>query len=190
MALSVAELAEVIRRPEVDRAAVVERLRHWTSIGMLEPEGDLNPGTGKRREYDDSAIFAAAILNALADLGIPIGKVRYYMVVLLLAQRAQNLWAKKRSADLYLEVADFGRPNPQGVTHAVFLHEGGKRDHLGSLTHPRSEGSLILPVSRLFARIEKRMKALRAEAASTGEQRGRRKSTSSGGAKGRGERIK
>ncbi len=37
MALTVAELAEVIRRPDADRAAVVERLRAWSDVGLLQP---------------------------------------------------------------------------------------------------------------------------------------------------------
>jgi DNA-binding transcriptional MerR regulator len=158
MALTVAQLADVIRRPEAERAAVVERLRTWTEVGLLAPAGERNPGTGKPRQYDDAAIYDAAILNSLADAGFPIGKVR--MVVALLAQRAKDAWARKRRADLYLEIADFVIPNPQGGTHAVFLHEGKKHGHLGSLIHPRSEGSYILPVGKLFARIEERMKAL------------------------------
>jgi hypothetical protein len=163
MALTVAELADVIRRPEADRAAVVERLRTWTEGGLLASAGERNPGTGRRRAYDDAAIYPAAILNSLADVGLQIGKARYFMVVLLVAERAKDAWARERRADLYLEVADFVIPNPQGETHAVFLHEGEKHDHLGRLIHPRSEGSYILPVGKLFARIEERVKALTAE---------------------------
>jgi DNA-binding transcriptional MerR regulator len=163
MALTVAELANVIRRPEADRAAVVERLRTWTEIGLLAPAGERNPGTGKRRAYDDAVIYDAAILNSLADAGFQIGKARYFMVVMLLAERAKDAWAREHRAGLFLEVADFVVPNPQGETHAVFLHEGEKHDHLGGLIHPRSEGSYILPVSKLFARIEKNMEALTAE---------------------------
>jgi DNA-binding transcriptional MerR regulator len=160
MALTVAELADVIRRPDADRAAVVERLRTWTDVGLLAPAGERNPGTGKPRTYDDAVIYDAAILNGLADAGFPIGKARYFMVVMTLAQQAKDAWAHERRTDLYLEVADFVTPNPQGGTHAVFLHEGEKHPHLGSLIHPRSEGSYILAVGKLFARIDERMKAL------------------------------
>ncbi len=159
MTLTVAELADVIRRPDADRAAVVERLRTWTDAGLLEPAGERNPGTGKPRQYDDTTAFDAGILNALADARFPIGKARYFMVVMMLGQQAKDAWARKRRVDLYLEIADFA-PGPQGVTHAVFLHEGEKHDHLGSLIHPGSEGSYILALGRLFARIEERMKAL------------------------------
>jgi hypothetical protein len=159
MALTVAQLADVIARPDADRAAVVERLRAWSDAGMLEL-ADRNPGTGRRREYADDVVYDAAILNMLADLGLPIGRQRYFMMVLLLAQQAKDLWVEKHSPGLCLEIADFGKPNHQGGQHAVFLHDGSKRSHLGNLIHPRAEGSLIVNVSRLFARIDKNMKAL------------------------------
>jgi DNA-binding transcriptional MerR regulator len=159
MALTVAQLAEVIARPGANRAAVVERLRAWSDAGILEP-ADRNPGTGRRREYADDVAYDAGLLNMLADLGLPIGRQRYFMSVLLLAQQAKDLWAEKRSGGLCLEIADFGEPNHQGGQHAVFLHDGAKRGHLGNLIHPRAEGSLIVNVSRLFARIDKNMKEL------------------------------
>ena len=164
MALTVAELADVIRRPDADRAAVIERLRTWTDAGLLKPAGEQNPGTGRARHYDRATIYDAAILNSLADAGFSIGNARYFVVVMMLAQQAKDAWARKRRADIFLEVADFVTPNPQGGMHAVFLHEGKKRAHLGSLIHPRSEGSYILAVGKLFARIEERMKALPTEA--------------------------
>jgi hypothetical protein len=159
MALTVAELAEVIRRPDADRAAVVERLRAWSDAGLLQPTGERNPGTGKPRAYPDDAIYPASILNSLADLGFAIGRMRYFVVVLFLAERARAAWAQGRR-DLYLEIADFGVPNPQGETQAMFLHEGKKRDHLGDLIHPRADSAYFLAIGRLFGRIEERMKAL------------------------------
>ena len=89
---------------------MVERLRTWTDAGLLKPAGERNPGTGKPRQYDAAVVFDAAILNSLADAGFPIGKARYFMVVMLLAQRAKDAWERKRPPDLYLEVADFGTP--------------------------------------------------------------------------------
>jgi len=160
MALTVAQIADLIRRPNADKAAVIERLRAWGDAGLLTPEGDLNPGTGRPRMYANSVAFDAAILNALADVGIPIGKQRYFMNVLLCADRAKTVWAKGPHPGLFLEIADFGEPNPQGGTHAVFLHEGkhkGRLSHLGDLIHPRAEGSFVLNVSKLFARIEARL---------------------------------
>jgi len=159
MALTVAEIAELIRRPEANTAKVVERLRAWSDIGLLEPVGDRNPGTGIKRVYDDDAAYTAAILNALADLGVAIGRQRYFVSVLEVAERAKAAWAKERRGGLFLEIADFGEPDPEQVTHAAFFHEGKKKDRIGTLIHPRSDGSLVLNVSRVFARIEQRKEA-------------------------------
>jgi hypothetical protein len=160
MALTVAQLADVIRRPDADRAGVVERLRAWTDAGLLEPAGDRNPGTGKPRTYPDQVMYDAAILNSLADAGFPIGKARYFMGVMGVAQQAKDAWTMKRRADLYLEIAAFHEPNHQGGRHAVFFHEGKKHGHLGKFIHPRAEGSYFLAVGKLFLRIEECMKKL------------------------------
>jgi DNA-binding transcriptional MerR regulator len=152
MALTVADIAELIRRPDADKAAVVERIRGWTKEGLLSPAGDRNPGTGRPRLYEESAAYDAAILNAMADVGLHVGQQRYFLVVLNLAQEAKTKWAQGKRR-LYLEVADFGRPNPQGQYHAVFLHERISM-------HSRAEASLTVNISRLFARIERGMAAL------------------------------
>jgi hypothetical protein len=158
MVFTVAEIADLIRLPHVERAAIVERLRHWGKEGLLAPVGQRNPGTGRPNAYEVTAVYDAAILNTLADSGLPIGRLRHIGVTLSAAERARTAWAKKRSPKLELEVADFGTPDHQGGRYAVFLHDGDKRDHLGKGMHPRAEMSYSVNVSRLFARIETRMK--------------------------------
>jgi hypothetical protein len=75
------------------------------------------------------------------------------LVVLQLAERAKEHWRQKSLKTLYLEIADFIEPDVDGGHHAVFLHEGKR-----NLFHRRADGSYILNVTRLFARVEKRMK--------------------------------
>jgi hypothetical protein len=88
-------------------------------------------------------------------------------MALHLAERARQRWQSKgwqskanaTGTELFVEVADFGRPNPDGETQAMFLHETGKPDHHGdprTLMHPRAEASLLINVSKLFQRIETR----------------------------------
>jgi hypothetical protein len=153
--LTVAALAEVIRNDNDNPAAVNERVRAWTSEGLLTPIGDRNPGSGKHRTYDESSAFDAAILSRLADFGLPIGRQRYFLMVLLCAESAKELWRQKSSKTLYLEIAHFIEPDVDGGHYTVFLHEGKR-----NLFHPRSDGSYIVDISRLFARVEKRMKQL------------------------------
>ncbi|MDR3485257.1 MAG: MerR family transcriptional regulator [Bradyrhizobium sp.] len=158
MPLTVSEIADRITAPGADKAVIVERLQHWTRERLLTPIGERNPGTGRRRLYDDSALDVAAILNALANQGLHIGKQRHLMMVHLLAERARNLWRKKgrdgkEFIQLYLEVADFTKKNPQGLHQAVFLHEG-----TAISLQPISDLSIVVNLTRLFMRLYGRPK--------------------------------
>jgi hypothetical protein len=159
MALTVAEIAELIRRQSVDTSKVIERLRAWSDIGLLEPVGERNPGTGVKRVYNEEAVYAAGILNGLADIGVAIGRQRHAIFVLDVAHRARVEWAKKRRGGLWLEIAEFDEADPGQVTHAVFFHADREKDHIGKFIHPGAEGAIVLNVSRLFQRIEQRKKA-------------------------------
>jgi hypothetical protein len=156
MALTVSQIAELIKRPDADKAAVIERLRSWTADRLIEPVGDPNPGTGRRRLYDDATVYDAAILNTLADLGLPVGGQRFSMVTLI-AERAKQLWAKRHDSPkpLFLEIADF-EPDDLGRDSAFFLHEGDKKGHHGKLIHPRADTALVINLTHVFGRIEER----------------------------------
>jgi hypothetical protein len=153
MPLTVSQIANRIAADGADKAALIERLRHWTREGLLAPSGDRNPGTGRRRLYEDSAVFDAAILNSLADSGFQLVQQRNLLVAMALyVQRAKQDWKKgKRDPFLFLEIANFGDANPQGGTGAVFLHEGR-----ADLIHPRADSSIVLNLSRIFTRLEKK----------------------------------
>jgi len=49
-----------------------DRVRHWTREGLLSPAGDKNPGTGRARLYDESAVRKARALNSLTECGVTI----------------------------------------------------------------------------------------------------------------------
>ena len=49
-----------------------ERVRHWTREGLLSPAGDKNPGTGRARLYDESAVRKARVLNSLTECGVTV----------------------------------------------------------------------------------------------------------------------
>jgi len=152
--LIVSEIADRILPPHAtaaDRATTIERLRYWTREGLLDTAGDQNPGTGRRRLYDDAVIYDAAVLDALARQGFPVGRERFLTIAMRLISMAKDEWRKKTDKTLFLEVADFTDPNPQGGTRAVFLHKG----HAG-LVHPRSDVSIVLNLSRIFRRVERK----------------------------------
>jgi DNA-binding transcriptional MerR regulator len=70
--LTVRELAERVRDPDEDLDVVVNRLRSWTKEGLLDPEGERNPGTGRKRLYPETAVIDAMALNLLTErAGMP-----------------------------------------------------------------------------------------------------------------------
>ena len=51
-------------------------IQHYTSEGLLVPEGQVHTGTGKRRMYPASAFLKAAILFRLNRIGVPAGRIK------------------------------------------------------------------------------------------------------------------
>jgi DNA-binding transcriptional MerR regulator len=75
MSLTVREIADRLSGRGLEPSLVQERVRHWTREGLLELTGETHPGTGRKRLYGVNALFEAAILNELADLGIAISQM-------------------------------------------------------------------------------------------------------------------
>src|SRR5215831_9643381 len=80
----------------------------------------LNPGTGRHRRYDDSALEDALILNALADFGIPISIQREALILArnekaILPRDVKARWrlTASQGMNLFLEIAML--PNGQLV---------------------------------------------------------------------------
>ena len=113
MPLVVSEIADRILPPHAtaaDRAMTIERLRYWTREGLLATAGDQNPGTGRRRLYDDAVIYDAAVLNALARQGIQVGRENFLTIAMTLISKAKGEWHKKTNRTLFLSV----RRGPDG----------------------------------------------------------------------------
>jgi DNA-binding transcriptional MerR regulator len=141
--LNVSDIAERIAKPGMDKAAIVERIRHWTREGLLQPAGEKNPGTGRRRRYDGAALADAVVLNELAGLGFQVNLLR---TILILVKDAKNDWREKakQGVNLYLEIDML----PDG---ARFPHY-----HEGCWFNPNAELVLILNLTQLFERLEKK----------------------------------
>jgi hypothetical protein len=72
--LTVRDIAERIRRPNEDITAVIDRLRDWTDVGLLEvvKDSDQNPGKGHARRYPEIAVVDAALLTAFVEAGLSV----------------------------------------------------------------------------------------------------------------------
>src|SRR5262249_40811128 len=104
--LSSGEIADRIARSPEELPAIRERLRHWTREGLLVPIGDRKPGSGKHRRYETPALLDAAILNILADHGIPVVG-RDLLYALARTRVAGADWQAKQKAGIhyYLQIA-------------------------------------------------------------------------------------
>ncbi len=141
MALTVSEIAERIAKPDANKAAIIERLRHWTREGLLIPLGEKNPGTGRARTYADESLIDAAVLNILADMGLRVGFLRN--VLALVWQGTKDMKAQRRgSKDQYLEIDYF----PDGT---VLPHL-----HRGDWNNKHAEFSFLLNLTQLFDRLQ------------------------------------
>jgi len=143
MTFTVSDIAQRIAKPSMDEAVIVERIRHWTREGLLQPAGEKNPGTGRRRRYDEAALADAVVLNELAGLGFQVSLLR---TVLILVQDAKNEWREKakRGVNLYLEID--------------MLPDGARLPHYheGYWFNPNAELALIFNLTQLFERLEKK----------------------------------
>jgi DNA-binding transcriptional MerR regulator len=54
----------------------LRRLRHWTTLGIIEAAGPHHVGSGRARMYGPEAPYLAAVLLRLADLGLPVGTLK------------------------------------------------------------------------------------------------------------------
>jgi DNA-binding transcriptional MerR regulator len=139
---TVSEIADRIQQPGQDRAAVVERIRHWTREGLLAPIGERNPGTGRDRIYPETALLNAVLLNAMADRGLQISVMRQAMAV---AGQFHTKWGQakaKKKKRLFLQI-DF--PDPLGLS---------PRFHWGNFIGAGWETSIVFDLKRLFGRLK------------------------------------
>jgi DNA-binding transcriptional MerR regulator len=79
MPKTVSEIAQQVKpgASETERNVLVERIAHWTREHLIAPLGRQNPGTGRHRRYADAAVVDVMILDAMANMGVPIETMRF-----------------------------------------------------------------------------------------------------------------
>lgn len=73
--LTVSEIAQRVA-PAGDNVTVeriTRQLRHWTLERVIEPVGGLHKGPGRHRRYSGDAVYIAAVMVELSNLGLPVG---------------------------------------------------------------------------------------------------------------------
>jgi DNA-binding transcriptional MerR regulator len=142
MALTVSEIADRIAKGSAAKRALIRRLRHWTREGLLKPTGKKHPGTGSHRTYEDWAVEDAALLNAMADFGLPIDTMRK---ALPQAQSTRSEWGKAKSEQgkrFFISIY-FPTDIPP------YLHHGD-----GNLLETEFETLIVFDLTQLFGRLK------------------------------------
>lgn len=146
MPLTVSEIVERIAKPGQDRTALNERVRHWTRERLLSPLGKRNPGTGRHRLYPDWTLEDAALLNAMADMGLQIATMRIAVAV---ASQNRTEWGKAKTTGgrtffLQIDFPTSGKPKPR-------LHHGDSGEAFRGFGY---EKSLVFNLTELFSRLK------------------------------------
>jgi DNA-binding transcriptional MerR regulator len=159
---TVSEMVEVLVRNEQDGdtraekgALLLERIRYWTREGLIFPKDEKNPGTGRHRRYDESALLHAAVLNGLADLGVQLRQqrqiIKYVKPIFRDADKWREFWSawwkdpKNHSAP-YLLISNLDAEKLKFVEVQVDVSDGL---HTLKCNLP-GEASILLNLSSYF----------------------------------------
>jgi DNA-binding transcriptional MerR regulator len=74
--LTVGEIAEALTPIAPDMAGTLHRIRHWIREQMLLPVGRAHAGAGRHRLFSADAIYDAAVLHVLTNVGVPVSGSR------------------------------------------------------------------------------------------------------------------
>jgi DNA-binding transcriptional MerR regulator len=118
MPYTVSEIAEILADAPGIEPALIERIRHWTREGLIQPIGLKHPGTGRHREYEDRVLLEVSVLEALAGLGLKVGQQQTALKLLKERMKggyALKSWIEKRNLQVgtYLVFSDLGSEKPR-----------------------------------------------------------------------------
>jgi DNA-binding transcriptional MerR regulator len=144
--LTVNQLASRICSDPKKLPVLVERIRHWTRSGLLQPiEG--RPGRGTSRLFQFSDLPAAAVLNALSETAGFIGREILHALALL--PDAADGWTKDQKQRWWLELpwaSGGGTKSPAKLTAKI--HEGALNPT------PTARVAIILDLNLIFAAVK------------------------------------
>ena len=150
MPLTVSEIVDRIAKPGQDKAALNERIRHWTRERLITPIGRRNPGTGRHRTYRDTTLLDAAVLNAMADRDLQISTMRDALAV---AQQMHTEWGQAKAKEgrrFFLQI-NSGIP----TSLPPRLHWGGGEE---AFIGTGFETSILIDLTQLFGRLKRERK--------------------------------
>jgi DNA-binding transcriptional MerR regulator len=159
LTLTVSEIAAMLEDAPERRSTLVERIRHWTREGLLQPIGEKNPGTGRHREYETDALIDVAVLNLLANLGLQVGQQQRFV------EFAREIYSanKKNHADwgeVFLAISSHAGEKPKFVM--LFTDKGtdiGSEAHLSEF-YATSDAFVIINIGRIYKNVTQKIEDL------------------------------
>jgi hypothetical protein len=123
---SVSEIAEKIARSGEDMRVVGDRIRNWTREGLLTPIGERNPGTGRSRQYPETALLEALVLTAITEsVGLQVVKVHTFPKVFDCVRQFLKLQPKGKTKTLLVisrdmrSDSDVSLARPEALTNLI-----------------------------------------------------------------------
>jgi DNA-binding transcriptional MerR regulator len=163
MPYTVSEIAEILADAPGSEPALIERIRHWTREGLIQPIGLKHPGTGRHREYEDRVLLEVSVLEALAGLGLKVGQQQ--TALKLLKERTQygykvKSWIEKRNYQMvvYLAFSDLGGEKPTlHEVHAQIIPLSGP-DQLHTLNfRPVGDAAVLINISQIIESVSRKL---------------------------------
>jgi len=90
--LTVSDLAAALAPIAPDVAGTVQRIRHWTREGALQPIAFEHGGPGKHRRYNPVAVYKAAVLHVLTTAGLPVSHSQFLADIMRRAEEKAIAW--------------------------------------------------------------------------------------------------
>jgi hypothetical protein len=147
---------------EERRRIWLRRARHWSTMGILPSAPASRDGTGHHRLYEEKAIYIAAVLLRIADLGVSVNVTRDVAKALQLQRSGTDFgkgfpqcWrqavAGKPPGNYYLVI---------WITHDGFVYVDGigPEQDLGSLPaliEPDDAPVVVLSLTQIFAMVRR-----------------------------------
>jgi hypothetical protein len=93
--LRVGDLAAMMSPTDAEMDSIIERIRHWTRSGVLDPlDTEELAAPGKHRRYGDSAPYMAVVLNVMADIGLPVPRSRFLSLAMKVVREEEARWVE------------------------------------------------------------------------------------------------
>jgi multisubunit Na+/H+ antiporter MnhE subunit len=146
------DVAARIKRPSEPIENAIERVKHWTRIGLLHPVGSQNPGSGRHRSYSTAAVLEAIFLNMLTEaVGMTAVRSRafretYDPIILILPTDKTKFIRITFSADKQSATCGTVTLNPNDPKDAV--------QFVNRLKRPDHDACILIDVAKIHARFK------------------------------------